>query len=217
MDGSSDGAIERAKAREVAAVFHSPEAVEAAAEDLLFAGFDRADIDRLGDIEDVRKRLGPVYVAHEELADVPQAPRRPIIMREDVTTTFMVVVSLVASAAALAAAFLVIASRGGTAAAVIAAVLAALLAGSLAAIITARVLRPPQSKALEPLTAAHGIVLWVRTRSPDREDKARQILQRHGGRAIRVHEIDVEKRPEDIPLSSLRPDPWLGDERLGQP
>ena len=217
MDGSSDGTIERAKVREVAAIFHSPEAVETAAEDLLLAGFDRADIDRLADIEEVRKRLGPVYIAHEELADVPQAPRRPIVMREDITTTFMVVVSVVASAAAIAAAFAVVASRGGTAVAAVAAVLAALLAGSLAAIFTARVLRPAQSKALEPLTAAHGIVLWVRTRSPDREDKARQILQRHGGQAIRVHEIDVEKRTEDIPLSSVRPDPWLGDERLGQP
>jgi hypothetical protein len=217
MDGSSDGTIERARVREVAAVFHSPAAVEAAAEDLLLAGFDRADIDRLADIEEVRKRLGPVYVAHEELADVPQAPRRPIVMREDITTTFMVVVSLLASTAAMAAAGIVVASRGGTAAAAIAAISAALLAGSLAAIITARMLRPPQSKALEPLTAANGIVLWVRSRSPDREDKARQILQRNGGQAIRVHEIDVEKRTEDIPLSSVRPDPWLGDERLGQP
>jgi hypothetical protein len=27
----------------------------------------------------------------------------------------------------------------------------------------------------------------------------------------------LAKRPEDLPLHSLRPDPWLGDERLGQP
>jgi hypothetical protein len=37
-----------------------------------------------------------------------------------------------------------------------------------------------------------------------------------GSRAIRVHEIELEKRPEEIPLSTLRPDPWLGNERLGQ-
>jgi hypothetical protein len=80
-----------------------------------------------------------------------------------------------------------------------------------------RVLRPPQSRALEPLMAARGLVLWVRTRSVDREDLARQVLQRHGGQAIRTHEIEITKRPEDIPLSSLRPDPWLGDDQLGRP
>jgi hypothetical protein len=46
-----------------------------------------------------------------------------------------------------------------------------------------------------------------------------------GGRAIRVHEIELEirvyeieleTRPEEIPLRTLRPDPWLGNERLGQ-
>jgi hypothetical protein len=42
-------------------------------------------------------------------------------------------------------------------------------------------------------------------------------LHLHGGEAIRVHEIEVEKLPEDLPLSSLRPDPWLGNERLGLP
>ena len=88
MNGSADDAIERTKVREVAAIFHSQEALEAAVEALLLAGFDRADIDRLADLNEVRKRLGPVYVAHEELADVAQAPRRPVIMREDITTTF---------------------------------------------------------------------------------------------------------------------------------
>lgn len=65
--------------------------------------------------------------------------------------------------------------------------------------------------------AARGIVLWVRVRSADRENKARQILRQHGGQAIRVHEIELEKYPEEIPLSSLRPDPRLGGERLGRP
>jgi hypothetical protein len=64
--------------------------------------------------------------------------------------------------------------------------------------------------------AARGLVLWVRVRSLDGEDKAQKILRQLGGRAIRVHEIEIEKHPEEIPLSSLRPDPWLGSERLGQ-
>ena len=43
------------------------------------------------------------------------------------------------------------------------------------------------------------------------------LLERNGGHAVRVHEIEIEKRTEDLPLSSLRPDPWLGSEPLGHP
>ena len=38
-------------------------------------GFDRADIDVLDSLDQVPARLGPVYVAPEELADVKDAPR----------------------------------------------------------------------------------------------------------------------------------------------
>lgn len=217
MGAAPDPAIERVKVREVAAIFHSHEAVEAAITDLLLAGFDRADIDRLADFDEVRKRLGPVYVSHEELADVPQAPRQPVIVREDITAILALVVGVTGSFSGCMAGLIVIALGGGTALAVLAGLLTGLVAGGLGALLTLRILRPPQSQALEPLMAAEGIVLWVRVRLSDREEKARQILQQHGGQALRVHEIEVEKRPEDIPLSSLQPDPWLGSERLGQP
>jgi|SRR5579872_7342925 len=217
MDRSADQAIERAKVREVAAVFHSPEALEAAVEDLLEAGFDRADMDRLGDLDELRKRLGPVYVAHEELADLPQAPRQPVLLSEDIATTMVVVVSVLASFGGVIAALLVFGFRGGTVAAVITGLLAAAVAGGIGALLTWRFLKPPRSRALEAHLAERGIVLWVRTRSPDLEDKAQEILHLHGGTAIRIHEVELDKTPEDIPLSSLRPDPWLGDERLGRP
>jgi hypothetical protein len=62
-----------------------------------------------------------------------------------------------------------------------------------------------------------GLVLWVRTRAADREARAQEILLAHGGRAVRVHEIEVEKTIDDLPLHTLRPDPWLSSEPLGHP
>lgn len=217
MQRSADDAIERTKVREVVAIFHSEEALEAAVEALLLAGFDRADLDRLADLDEVSKRLGPVYVAHEELADLPQAPRQPVIMREDITLALAVVVAVAASAGAVFAALIAVVAGSGTATALIAALLSALVAGGIGALVAVRFFSSARSKAVEPLMAARGLILWVAVRSPDREDKAQQILRRHGGQAIRIHEIEIEKRPEEIPLSSLRPDPWLGSERLGQP
>jgi hypothetical protein len=65
--------------------------------------------------------------------------------------------------------------------------------------------------------AAGGLVLWVRVRSPELEEKAQYILKDHGAEAVRVHEIEIQKRFEDMPLSSLVLDPWLGSEPLGEP
>jgi hypothetical protein len=71
--------VERRVIREVAAVFHREEILEDAVQALLHTGFDRSDIDIMGDIETVRRRLGELYVPSEEIADVPGAPRRAYI------------------------------------------------------------------------------------------------------------------------------------------
>ena len=68
---------------------------------------------------------------------------------------------------------------------------------------------------LDTLMTERGIVLWVRVRTPEREEMAQKVLRDHGARAIRVHEIEIDKTAEDLPLSKLRPDPWLANERLG--
>jgi hypothetical protein len=71
----------------------------------------------------------------------------------------------------------------------------------------------------DPKTPAgtDGVVLWIRVRTPYREQAAIRILTARSADSVRVHEIEIEKRLEDLPLSSLRPDPWLGDERIGEP
>ena len=70
-----DDVLERHVIHEVAAVFHREEILEDAMQALLHAGFDRSDIDLMGDIETVRRRLGALHVPPEEIA-VPGAPRR---------------------------------------------------------------------------------------------------------------------------------------------
>jgi hypothetical protein len=218
MSTTSDQAIERARVREVAAIFHSRGELDAAVDALLLAGFDRADIDILADLDEVQKALGPVHVAAEELADIGRVPRQPFLAPEDITGSTAVVMGVFASFGAGAATFAVVSSGGGTMAAVAGALVAAAITGSIAALLNIRrLVGQERAKALQAHMAARGLVLWVRVRSPEREDEAREILCAHGGRAIRVHEVEIEKRPEEIPLSSLRPDPWLGSERLGQP
>jgi hypothetical protein len=213
---ADDGVVERVKVREAAGVFHSRETLDAAVDALLQAGFDRADIDLMAGVDAVREKLGSVYVALEELPDVPGVPRRAFVAREDLAIPVALAAGFLTFIGATAAALGVVASGGALALAAAAAGLSGAAGGGLAALLV-RLLGRKQARELEAQMAAGGLVLWVRVRSPDREDRARRILRDHGAEAVRVHEIEIEKRLEDLPLSSLRPDPWLSDEPLGRP
>jgi hypothetical protein len=213
---SSPDVLERTKVREVAGVFHSRRAIEAAFEDLLLNGFDRADIDRLASLDEVRRRL-KVYVSPEEAADLTPTPRQPVFKSDDITVALVVTVSVIGAAAGTASAFGVLASGGSGWSAGILGTLIGIGAGAIAAVVMARVFRREDLHGLEWMELDRGLVLWVRVRSPEQEAMANEILRRNGGRAVRVHEIEIEKRLEDLPLSSLRPDPWLGSEPLGHP
>ena len=216
MSEASDRGAERIKVREVAGVFRSREPLEAAVDALLRSGFDRADVDLTAGIDAVRQRLGNVYVPAEELADVPEVPREAFVAREEVTGALAGAAGILTFIGATAAAFGVVASGGALALAVAAAAGGLATAGGAGAVI-ARFLGREQARELQAQMAAGGLVLWVRVRSPEREDKAQRILKDHGAEAVCVHEIEIRKRFEDIPLSSLVLDPWLGSEPLGDP
>jgi hypothetical protein len=208
-----DTIIDRVRVREVAGIFRSQEQADAAVAALLSSGFDRADVD-IATREDARQRLG-IDVPPEELPEVPGVPRRPVIGREDVVLVSGTVVGIAAFAGAALGAGSVIADGGGAAAAIVTALSGAVLFAGIAAWILEMIRRRNTSEF--DLPAAAELILLVRARSPEREEKAQQMLREYGAEAVRVHEIEIEKRLEDVPLSSLRVDPWLGDERLGQP
>lgn len=217
MSNASDDALERTRSREVAGVLRSRDALDDTVADLLLAGFDRADIDVSGTIEELREKLGTTSVAAKELADVARAPRRPFIAPEDITITSALVVSICAFGGAALAALSVIAAGASAAAAAGAALAGAVIVGAIAAAVVGHFIRRERFEEAITGTALGGHVLWVTVRSPEREALAQKVLLRHGAEAVRVHEIEIEKRPEEIPLSSLRPDPWLGAEPLGRP
>lgn len=206
---------ERIKVREVTGVLHSRDELETAVGALLEAGFDRADIDIMAGADAVVEKLGGIYAPAEELADVPEAPRRFFRAREDVTVPLAGAAGILTYIGATAAALGVVASGGALAAAAVAAAAGGAAAGGIGAMI-ARTLGREEARELEDQIALGGIVLWVRVRSPEREEKAQQVLRAHGAEAVRVHEIEVDKRFEDTPLDSLVLDPWLGSEPIGE-
>jgi hypothetical protein len=208
-----DDVIERRVVREVAAVFRREDILEDAIQALLHAGFDRGDIDIMGDIETVRRRLGALYIPSQVIADVPGTPRSAYVARDDIATATAGVAGMLFYLGAATAAMTVIAS-GGSLALVAAAAAAGGSVGAGIGAAAIHLLGKKQAEQLELQLMLGGIVLWVRARDREKEERAQEILARLGGEAIRVHEIEIDKRLDDLPLSSLKPDPWLGGEPL---
>jgi hypothetical protein len=206
---------DRIKVREVTGVLPTREALDIAVDGLLLAGFDRADIDLMASVDAVVEKLGGLYAPTPELADLPEVPRQAFKAHEDVTIPMAGAAGILVYLGATAAALGVVASGGALALVVAAAAAGGTAAGGIGVLI-ARSLGRKHARELEEQMALGGLVLWVRVRSPEREEKAQQILQTHGAQAVRVHEIEIDKRFEDVPLSSLVLDPWLGSEPLGE-
>jgi hypothetical protein len=213
MMGSSDTVIGRARLREAAAIFSSRDELEAAVGALLWSGFDRADID-IASRDVARRKLG-LDIPPEELPEVPDLPRRALFTREDLDVGVILAIGTLASVGAAIGAWLVVARGGGAAAAVATAIAGAVILGAVAVWITGLIRR--RAPELDGVFAAGELILLVRVRSADQEHKAQQVLESHRAHAVRVHEVDIDKRLENLPLSSLRVDPWLGEETLAGP
>lgn len=208
--------LEWVKVREVTGIFPSLNKATPAVDDLLLAGFDRAEIDVVAEGDALRQRTGGVSVPAVDLAEKPGVPRREFVAPEDTAAIFAICAGIMACLGAMCGALAVMGSGGSTMRVIFATVLGGVVGGGLGLLIARLLGRRWQWNPATP-AGTDGCVLWVRVRSPDREEKALQILRAHGADAVRVHEMEIEKRLEDLPLSSLRPDPWLGNERLGEP
>ncbi len=217
MHGSSDDILEQVRTREVTGVFQSRKALDAAVEDLLVAGVDRADIDVSASLDELQRRLNYMSIPSADLADIPSTARDSFIGEDDVNNTVAVVGSLAGCIGAMAIVYYLVTRDMGPLSIVIFSAVCGLFAGGFAVFLVRRLLRQKRTRGLEKLSEAHGLLIWVRVRSPEKESEAQEILMRHGAEAVHVHEIELAKRTEDLPLHSLRADPWLGDERLGQP
>jgi hypothetical protein len=216
---SGETVLDRARVREVVGIFHSLTALKEAGDDLMLAGFDRADVDVIAPPDEVRRKLGAkfAYIPAKELADVPGVPRQPFLADDDVVNIKIVAGSTLGSISALFTALILFVSGYSPAQIGAAGVLVGLMGVGLGLIMARHFLGEQKIKALEPLMASRGLIMWVRVHSDEQEDQARELLIRHGANAVRVHEIDIVKTTEDLPLGSIRPDPWLGSERLSQP
>lgn len=202
MEPKPDEILEQSVVREVAGIVRTPETLDNVVDALERAGFDRADIDILANVDTIRDRFGPMLIPMEELADVPNAPRRPFTRRDDVTIVRAGAFAVLFYVGAAVAALGVVASGGSLAAALAAAAAAGTASGGIGALAT-RFLSRERANLVETMIKEGGLVLWVRVRSEEAERRAEQIMRERSVEAIRMHEITLDKRPEDLPLADV--------------
>ncbi|MDB5564273.1 MAG: hypothetical protein JWP84_839 [Tardiphaga sp.] len=217
MIGSSEDILDRMRTREVTGVFHSRKALIDAAEELLVAGIDRADIDVSASVDELDRRLNYQSIPAADLTDMPITPRQSFMGIDDVLSAEAVAGSIAGCIAAIAVAAILVARDTEPLYVGIFSILSGLIIGGIAVTRVRGRLYRERTLGLEKQSEWRGLLIWVRVRSPEKEAEAQEILTRHGGQAVHVHEIELATRSEDLPLHSLRVDPWLGDERLGRP
>lgn len=183
-----------AKVREAVGLFHDERSLEAAADDLMAAGFDRADLSLLAASETVERRLGHLYDKVTELEDDPRAAHLAFIDSDSRTEAQGVLVGGLAYVGAVAAAGAVVAS-GGAIGALLMGVAAAGGAGGLVGAALAQAVGRHHAKYLHEHLDHGGLLLWVRVADPEHERAACDILARHSAEDVHVHELPVPAGP----------------------
>ena len=172
--------------REAVAVFQNEVDLQAAIDELLTHGFDRADVSLLAGEKAVEEKLGHKYKRVSELEDDPDVPRAVYVSTEsigDAEGSLIGAPLYIAATAALGA----ILVSGGTVAAAIAGAAVAGGAGAYVGTVLAKLLGDQHAHHLEEQLAHGGLLLWVRTWDAKAESKAVEILKRHSGKDVHVH------------------------------
>lgn len=174
------------RAREVVGIFHTPEDLEAAIDQLLSSGFDRAEISLLAAEQVVQDKLSHRYVKATALADDQTVPRTAYVSTGAIGDAEGALIGGLFYVGATLTLGAVVASGGAFAAALAAAAIAGGTGGLIGSHLARRVGHHHAQYFQEQMEHG-GLLLWVRARNPADEAMAIMILKNHAGDNIHVH------------------------------
>ena len=176
--------------REAVGVFHRSEDLQGAIDGLLSSGFHRAELSLLASEPAVEEKLGHRYEKVSALADDPTVPRAAYVSTEAIGDAQGGLIGGLTYVGAAVAAGAVVAS-GGTLAAVIAAAALAGGAGGLIGSGLAKWVGDHHAHHLQEQIERGGLLLWVRTRNAEDEERAVGVLRKYSGDHVHVHSLPV--------------------------
>jgi hypothetical protein len=171
---------------EAVGVFTDLSKLDAAISELEHTAFPRHDISVLGNKKEIQERLQDGSIRLEWLEDYPEAPRDISVRPEEKTIGTTVLIGICGYIGGCIAAISV-----GTASTVY--LLAAIAAGSILGIgigmFAALAIWQQAQKKIQNQIDKGGLLLWVRTPEPEREELAQDIMRRHDGKHVHIHTI----------------------------
>jgi len=176
-----------ASIREAVAVFHDPEALQAAVSDLQSHGFDRAEISFIAR-EGFSGHVAEEYREAGEVEDRPDVTREAPTDETDIRQRRTLEISMAATIAAFAAVGFTVLGGGAPALAAGVGAVAAGGVGGLGALL-GRLYGQGQDRFVQEQIDRGGVLLWVRTRDAEAETRALDILRRHAAEDAHVHEV----------------------------
>lgn len=194
--------------REAVGVFSEENALVSAIDELEVAGFDRADISVLGPGTESLKAIKERYASVKNLEDDGNVPREAFVDPDSRTELNAAAVGFPVYVGAIGGLFAVVAS-GGTLAFAIPAAIAGGLVGGGAGGLAARAIGREHRDTIARQMREGGLLLWVRTDTPEKEQRAFDLLKEAGGTDVHVHETVVERDSKDIPVANVQADPFL--------
>ena len=210
---TTDAAGASVNVREVVGVFHDRDLFQEAVDELLNSGFDRAELSILAGKKAVERTLGSMYEKVADLEDNPDVPRIAYVEKESLVEAKTGVVGGLAYVGALTAVGAVVASGGTVGWAIAGALLAGGGGGAVGAWIS-KYLGRGRAESVEAQLAKGGVLLWVRVRDGEHEQRALEILAQHSGDDVHVHDLPARPDPASDPLAGLEPDPFLPEARV---
>lgn len=176
--------------REAVGVFTDILAFQSAIDQLLASGFDRADLSMLAAERTVAEHLGRDYRTVAEIEDDAGIPRRDYVSPESLGEAKGGLIGGLLYVGAVAAATPIIAAGGPLAVAVVAATVGGGAGGALGGVL-AKLVGNNHARHLQEQLDHGGLLLWVRIWTPEREQRAVEILEQHSGHDVHVHALET--------------------------
>lgn len=182
--------VQEPEIREIVGLFADPAALERAVEELLLSGFEHGDVSLLAGEKVVREKLGHRLEDTITAADDPAVPRRGYVGSEASNEGRTALASILGYFGAVTALGITFAT-GGVAAVAIG---AALVGGGAGAGLGVGL-----NKLFDKRTAGHfeeqigkgGILVWVRCSDGQGEERAAELLRRHGAHHVHAHALPL--------------------------
>lgn len=177
---------ERESVCEVVGVFHAADDFEAAIEELLSSGFDRAQLSLLASETAIEDKLKHRCRRAAELADDPTVPRTSYVSTAAVGDAQGALIGGLTYVGATSAIGAVVMSGGALAGTLIAAIVAG-GAGTLLGSILAGLVGRHHAENLNAHIERGGLILWIRAWEPQDEALAINIVRKHGAADVHSH------------------------------